>query len=199
MRPRVLPAGIRPSAAVCLPSRSGPARSTARRRERGDRTAARPAGRPRQQRHRRQLQSDVFDSPSQPPDFARYCLLHRAHTTATTADPPSLTSPGDSAERSRRRPHGRALTDLVGELATRSDEFRTGWARRPPAPARHEAVPPRRRRRHHPELQHRPAARRCRTVPDRLHRRAWDTQCQEARRPGQLREQRTIGSTRPVP
>jgi MmyB-like transcription regulator ligand binding domain len=28
-----------------------------------------------------------------------------------------------------RNPHDKSLTDLVGELATRSDEFRTRWAR----------------------------------------------------------------------
>ncbi|MCU1520450.1 MAG: hypothetical protein JWN19_835, partial [Arthrobacter sp.] len=27
-----------------------------------------------------------------------------------------------------RKPHDRSLSDLIGELATRSDEFRTRWA-----------------------------------------------------------------------
>ncbi len=77
----------------------------------------------------RGLQADVFDTQTQPPNLARYCFLDpsardfypdweaAADTTVTLL----RTEAG-------RDPHHRALTDLVGELATRSDAFRTRWA-----------------------------------------------------------------------
>ncbi|MEJ1177703.1 MULTISPECIES: MmyB family transcriptional regulator [unclassified Pseudarthrobacter] len=43
-----------------------------------------------------------------------------------------------------RRPHHKSLTDLIGELATRSDEFRKRWAKHnvPVPPDRHQAAEP---------------------------------------------------------
>ena len=53
--------------------------------------------------------------------------LARASTTAGRRSP---TPPCRSCAREAGRdPHDRGLTDLVGELATRSEEFRTRWAR----------------------------------------------------------------------
>ena len=48
-----------------------------------------------------------------------------------------------------RDPHDKALHDLVGELSTRSDEFRRRWScpQRPPPRRRHQTLPPPRRRR----------------------------------------------------
>lgn len=78
----------------------------------------------------RSLQADVIDSDVQPPNLARYCFLDPRSEAfyakwAVTAD---ITVAILRTE-ARRAPHDRALSDLVGELATRSDEFRTRWAR----------------------------------------------------------------------
>jgi len=59
----------------------------------------------------RALYSPVFDDPARPANLARFCFL----------DPASRSEAG-------RDPYNRELTDLVGELATRSEQFRTGWA-----------------------------------------------------------------------
>ena len=77
----------------------------------------------------RALYAPLFDSPAQPPNTARFCFLDpRAeqyyvdwHQTA-----------GDMVAILRseagRHPYAKALTALVGELSTRSHEFRTRWA-----------------------------------------------------------------------
>ncbi len=53
-----------------------------------------------------------------------------------------------------RNPYDKDLHDLVGELSTRSEEFRTRWRpRRPPPRHRNETLPPRDRRRGHPRLE----------------------------------------------
>jgi hypothetical protein len=73
----------------------------------------------------RSLRADVFDA-DQPPNLARYYFF----------DPPSRDFYDDWESiadvtvqilrtEAGRAPHGRGLTDLVGELATRSNEFRT--------------------------------------------------------------------------
>jgi transcriptional regulator with XRE-family HTH domain len=77
----------------------------------------------------RALYSPVFDDPTGPANMARFCFL----------DPASETFYPDWEQVARatvavlraaagRDPHDRELTDLVGELATRSDVFRTEWA-----------------------------------------------------------------------
>jgi transcriptional regulator with XRE-family HTH domain len=78
----------------------------------------------------RSLQPDVFDTPTQPPNLARYCFLDARSEGfydkwAVTADITVAILRTEAG----RAPHDRALSDLVGELATRSDEFRTRWAR----------------------------------------------------------------------
>ena len=77
----------------------------------------------------RALYAPVLREQTQPVNLARYCFLDpsardfypdweaAADTTVTLL----RTEAG-------RDPHHRALTDLVGELATRSDAFRTRWA-----------------------------------------------------------------------
>jgi hypothetical protein len=71
----------------------------------------------------RSVQADVYDA-GQPPNLARYCFFDprsRAfyddwHAIADVTVQILRTEAG-------RSPHDRGLTDLVGELATRSEEF----------------------------------------------------------------------------
>ena len=79
----------------------------------------------------RSLMSDVFDTDAAPAE-PRAVLLPRPEVrdASTTTGRPPPTSPSPScAPRPDATPHDRPLTDLVGELATRSDEFRVRWAR----------------------------------------------------------------------
>ncbi len=136
----------------------------------------------------RSLQAEVFESQSQPPNLARYCFLDRRSESfhdnwAATADITVAILRTEAG----RNPHDRALTDLVGELATRSDEFRTRWARHDVR--LHTAAAscsPRGRRRLGSRLQHHPAAGRPRAVPDRVHRRTRLTPRGQARTARQL-------------
>jgi transcriptional regulator with XRE-family HTH domain len=76
----------------------------------------------------RALYSDMFADPTTPPNFARYAFLdsasHRFYPdwehAADTAVAMLRTSAGQD-------PHDKQLHDLVGELSTRSDEFRRRW------------------------------------------------------------------------
>jgi transcriptional regulator with XRE-family HTH domain len=75
------------------------------------------------------LYAPAFDDPARPVNLARFCFLDpsaedfypswqdAAHTTVALL----RTEAG-------RDPYDKALSDLVGELATRSDQFRTRWA-----------------------------------------------------------------------
>ena len=77
----------------------------------------------------RALYSPVFEDPARPANLARFCFLDPvsrdfypgwddvAHTTVALL----RTEAG-------RDPYNRELTDLVGELATRSEQFRSRWA-----------------------------------------------------------------------
>ena len=77
----------------------------------------------------RALYSDVYDDPSNPPNFARFAFLDSAahrfypdwNLAADTAVAILRTSAG-------RDPHDKGLHDLVGELSTRSEEFRRRWS-----------------------------------------------------------------------
>jgi transcriptional regulator with XRE-family HTH domain len=77
----------------------------------------------------RALYSEVFDSPAGPPNSARFLFL----------DPRAVDFYGDWERTANdlvailrteagRNPYDRGLTDLVGELSTRSEAFRTRWA-----------------------------------------------------------------------
>jgi transcriptional regulator with XRE-family HTH domain len=75
------------------------------------------------------LYAPVFEDPTRPANMARFCFLDPASrvfypdwadvATATVAILRSAAG---------RDPFDRELTDLVGELATRSEDFRTRWA-----------------------------------------------------------------------
>ena len=77
----------------------------------------------------RALFSELYVTPTRPANFARFVFLDsRAVTFYTDWDRAAR----DTAEILRaaagRDPHDRDLSELVGELATRSDAFRTHWA-----------------------------------------------------------------------
>lgn len=78
----------------------------------------------------RGLQAAVFDTPTQPANLARYCFLDpRSHDFYDTWSAIADVTVAILRTEAGRDPYDRALTDLVGELATRSEEFRTRWAR----------------------------------------------------------------------
>jgi transcriptional regulator with XRE-family HTH domain len=77
----------------------------------------------------RAMYCDLYSDPQTPPNFARFAFLdsaaHRFYPdwerAADTAVAILRTSAG-------RNPHDKALHDLVGEMSTRSDEFRRRWS-----------------------------------------------------------------------
>jgi hypothetical protein len=77
----------------------------------------------------RALYAPMFESPEQPPNSARFTFLDPAavdfypdwERVATELVAHLRSEAG-------RDPHDKGLSDLVGELATRSDEFRVRWA-----------------------------------------------------------------------
>ncbi|RBY75657.1 transcriptional regulator [Blastococcus sp. TF02-09] len=87
----------------------------------GDLLAANPLG--------RALYAPIFDSREQPANFARFTFLDPA-AADFYPDWAQLASESVASLRSRagRNPYQRDLQDLIGELATRSDEFRVRWA-----------------------------------------------------------------------
>jgi transcriptional regulator with XRE-family HTH domain len=82
----------------------------------------------------RALYSPVFDSPTRtsdakPPNLARFHFLDPvARDYFPSYDESSATPVAILRTEAGRDPHNRDLTDLVGELCTRSEEFRTRWA-----------------------------------------------------------------------
>jgi transcriptional regulator with XRE-family HTH domain len=77
----------------------------------------------------RAFYAEVLDSPVKPANFARYCFLDpRAREFYPNWEQAADTVAALLRTEAGRDPHSRALTDLVGELATRSDAFRTRWA-----------------------------------------------------------------------
>jgi transcriptional regulator with XRE-family HTH domain len=78
----------------------------------------------------RALYSPMFDEPRRPVNIARFHFLDpRAHDFYPNWDRAADTTVAIMRTEAGRDPHNRELTDLVGELAMRSDEFRTRWAR----------------------------------------------------------------------
>ncbi|HEX5994569.1 MAG TPA: hypothetical protein VFY84_05445 [Jiangellales bacterium] len=75
------------------------------------------------------LYSDVYSDPTSPPNFARFAFLdsaaHRFYPDWDLAADIAVAILRTSAGRD---PHDKALHDLVGELSTRSDEFRRRWS-----------------------------------------------------------------------
>jgi transcriptional regulator with XRE-family HTH domain len=77
----------------------------------------------------RALYSDLYALPDRPVNLARFVFLHRDLAEAFY---PSWSIAADInvailRTEAGRDPHDKALHDLVGELSTRSDEFRTRW------------------------------------------------------------------------
>ena len=77
----------------------------------------------------RALYAPVFESPEQPPNSARFTFVDPA-AQAFYADWERTAKDLVAHLRSEagRNPYDRDLSDLVGELSTRSSEFRTWWA-----------------------------------------------------------------------
>jgi hypothetical protein len=75
------------------------------------------------------LYAPMFDDPSRPANHARFAFLN-PHARAFWRDWDRIASDTVAMLRTEagRDPHDRALSDLVGELSTRSEEFRTRWA-----------------------------------------------------------------------
>ena len=88
---------------------------------RGDYLAANQLG--------RALYAPVFESREQPPNSARFTFLDPA-AQVFFVDWEKVAKDLVAALRSQagRNPYDRALSDLVGELSTRSEAFRTWWA-----------------------------------------------------------------------
>jgi hypothetical protein len=77
----------------------------------------------------RALYAPVFDDPTRPANLARFCFLDpRAGDLYPDWDDAANTTVALLRTEAGRDPYDRALTGLVGELATRSDDFRTRWA-----------------------------------------------------------------------
>jgi transcriptional regulator with XRE-family HTH domain len=77
----------------------------------------------------RALYTQVLHSTAKPANFARFCFLDpAAHDFYPSWEQAADTTVANLRTEAGRDPHNRALTDLVGELATRSDAFRSRWA-----------------------------------------------------------------------
>jgi len=77
----------------------------------------------------RVLYAPVFDSPEQPPNSARFTFLDpAAHDFYADWERTAKDLVAHLRSEAGRNPHDRHLSDLVGELSTRSPEFRTWWA-----------------------------------------------------------------------
>ena len=75
------------------------------------------------------LYSPVFDNPAQPPNLARFAFLDpRATDFYPEWEDAANTTVALLHTEAGRDPYDRGLTDLVGELCTRSETFRTRWA-----------------------------------------------------------------------
>jgi transcriptional regulator with XRE-family HTH domain len=77
----------------------------------------------------RALYIDQFDSPMQPPNHARFIFLDpRGRSFAPNWEQSANDIVAVLRAEVGRDPHDPALHDLIGELSTRSDEFRIRWA-----------------------------------------------------------------------
>ncbi len=75
------------------------------------------------------LYSSAYEDPSRPVNLARFCFLN-PHATAlyTHWDEAANTTVAMLRIEAGRNPYDRDLSDLIGELSTRSDTFRNRWA-----------------------------------------------------------------------
>jgi transcriptional regulator with XRE-family HTH domain len=77
----------------------------------------------------RALYSELYLDPTRPVNHARFTFLDpRAHDFYPDWDRAANDGVALLRAEAGRNPYDRGLTDLVGELSTRSDEFRTRWA-----------------------------------------------------------------------
>jgi transcriptional regulator with XRE-family HTH domain len=75
------------------------------------------------------IYSDVYRDPVRPPNTARFLFLDpRARTFYVEWDKVANETVAALRGTAGRNPYDRALSDLVGLLSTRSDEFRVRWA-----------------------------------------------------------------------
>jgi transcriptional regulator with XRE-family HTH domain len=75
------------------------------------------------------LYAPMFDDPARPANHARFAFLQpRARDFWRDWDPIATDTVAMMRTEAGRDPYDRALTDLVGELSTRSEDFRTRWA-----------------------------------------------------------------------
>lgn len=73
--------------------------------------------------------SPAFDSPTRPVNLARFIFLDpQAQLLHPNWSDSANTSVSILRTEAGRNPYDKGLTDLVGELSTRSEEFRTRWA-----------------------------------------------------------------------
>jgi hypothetical protein len=77
----------------------------------------------------RALFSEMYAGPARPPNNARFVFLDpRAQTFYTDWDRAARDTAAILRSAAGRDPHDRTLSDLIGELATQSEAFRTHWA-----------------------------------------------------------------------
>jgi hypothetical protein len=75
------------------------------------------------------LYSELYVQPQRPVNFGRFVFLDpRAHIFYRDWDGAAVQTVAILRGAAGRTPHDRTLSNLVGELATRSDTFRTLWA-----------------------------------------------------------------------
>lgn len=75
------------------------------------------------------LYAPMFDDPARPANHARFAFLNpRARDFWADWDRIATDTVAMLRTEAGRDPYDKALTDLVGELCTRSEDFRTRWA-----------------------------------------------------------------------
>ncbi|WP_007507204.1 helix-turn-helix transcriptional regulator [Pseudofrankia saprophytica] len=76
----------------------------------------------------RTLYDPLFDDPTHPPNHARFVFLDtRAHDFWVDWEVQATEVVGALRAAAGRDPYDKDLTDLIGELVTRNDRFRTWW------------------------------------------------------------------------
>jgi transcriptional regulator with XRE-family HTH domain len=77
----------------------------------------------------RAMYSEMYSSPARPANFARFLFLdNRSYGFYPDWERAANDTVAILRTEAGRDPYDRGLTDLVGELSTRSEEFRTRWA-----------------------------------------------------------------------
>lgn len=75
------------------------------------------------------LYSEMYEQPQRHPNFGRFVFLNpRSHDFYRDWDTAAQQTVALLRSEAGRTPHDRALSNLVGELSTRSDAFRALWA-----------------------------------------------------------------------